>query len=92
MKDPSGILDPRSEERLRALREQKLLLHALEADVALASQGLEPDLSAPWRSPAQRGFAERMEELRGDLRAVGRHLDDALRAVAARIATEEASQ
>lgn len=89
----AGILDdPANTERLAALREQRMLLRELRDDVELAVRMVvAADLDGSWRSAAQRGYAQRLGELRDELRSAWHRLDDAIDAAHASISRLTAS-
>jgi len=83
----AGILGgPGRDERLAALREERMLLGGLLDDVERALRMVAAaDLDGSWRSAAQRGYAVRLAELGADLGRAWRQLDRALFAVQAAI-------
>jgi len=76
----AGILGGQGrDERLAALREERMLLGGLLDDVELALRMVAAaDLDGSWRSAAQRRYEARLAELGADLGRAWRQLDHAL--------------
>ena len=86
--DPLGAEGPAEQdaERLAALREQRMLLEGILAEVRVAADMVaELRLDDAWRSAAQREYTERLRELGGDLRTAVRLVEAAVDAVHAAI-------
>ena len=67
---------------LARLREQRWRLGEVQGDVEAAGRRLAAqEVSASWRSPAQRAYQDRLGELTGKLQGAWRALEDALHAV-----------
>lgn len=84
--DPAGIAAAADAalqaRRLETLREQRARLRDLRDEVVTAGQRIpDEDLGGTWRSPAQRGYAERRAELLQLVALAGRSLDDAIGAL-----------
>lgn len=86
--DVLGVEQVRRAERLVALRKQRMLLEGLHEDIGI-SIGLLSSVprGSRWRSPAETLYASRRDQLRRDLWAALRQVDEAVDAVTRAITT-----
>ena len=80
--DVLGIEQAQRAERLAALQKQRVLLEGLHEDIGISIRLLSSlPSSSRWRSPAGAAYANRRDELRCELWAAQRQVNEAIAAV-----------